>query len=289
MFRAIKEIIGFLLYGWGYIFNRRKLKVLSLYFHNPTSEAFGKIVLWLIKHNYSFISSETLLSYIRGEIKLVEKSVYISFDDGWRSNIELLPIIEKYNIPVTVFVASEPLCVGNYWWEFVNVYGGDTKVQEFKTYSEERFLDELSQIKSKVKLERSSMTTEDLRMISKHILIDIQAHTHSHPILTALSEESLDFELKYSQEIIASLTDGKIDKFSYPNGSYTQREKEFVQKYYECAFSTIQSYPLVGGDLYEIPRIALSNEYWSNLAKIVGSWSVITNLKMNGLKSINGS
>lgn len=233
--------------------------------------------------NYSFIAAETLLSYIKGEITLVEKSVYISFDDGWRSNIDLLPIIEKYNIPVTVFVASEPLYSGNYWWEFVNLYGGDTKVQEFKSFNEEQFQYELDLIKSKVELERSSMTAEELRIFSKHILVDIQAHTHSHPILTALSEGSLDFELKYSQENIARLIDDKVDKFSYPNGSYTQREKDYVQKYYSCAFSTIQSYPLVGGDLYEIPRIALSNEYWCNLAKIVGSWSIINNLKMNRL------
>ena len=57
------------------------------------------------------------------------------------------------------------------------------------------------------------------------------------------------------------------------------REKDNVKKYYSCAFSTIQSYPQVGGDLYEIPRIALTNDYWTNLAKIVGTWRLLKAFK----------
>jgi peptidoglycan/xylan/chitin deacetylase (PgdA/CDA1 family) len=123
------------------------------------------------------------------------------------------------------------------------------------------------------------MTVNELVNLSGHPLIDIQSHTHSHPILTQLSDKSLDFELKYSKELISQVVNKNITKFSYPNGSYTQREKDCVKKYYTCAFSTIQSYPAIGCDLYEIPRIALTNDYWSNLAKIVGAWKFINGFK----------
>jgi len=279
MFTAIKNILGFLLYNWGRIINHKKLDVLSLYFHDPTYDAFERIVKWLVRHHYSFVSADALVSYIKGEGILPRKSVYISFDDGWKSNIKLLPLIEKYKIPVTIFVASEPLSSGNYWWEYAKASGGYSKVKDFKALNEKVFVSELDSIKKTMKLERSSMTVNELVDLSSHPLIDIQSHTHSHPILIHLSEESLDFELTHSKQVINQIISKEIDKFSYPNGSYTQREKDYVKKYYKCAFSTIQSYPAVGGDLYEIPRIALTDDYWSNLAKIVGAWSLIRRLK----------
>lgn len=275
----IKSILGYILYGMGFMINHRMLNVLSLYFHNPTYDSFEKVVNWLLKHNYTFISADTLVAFIKGEHKFKSKAVFISFDDGWQSNIALLPIIEKYNIPVTIFIASEPLSSGNYWWEFAKASGGYSKVKKLKTLNETSFVSELGNIKRAVQLERSSMTEDELIEFSAHPLIDIQSHTHSHPILTQLREESLDFELRHSKEVINQIISKEIDKFSYPNGSYTQREKDYVKKYYKCAFSTIQSYPTVGGNLYEIPRIALTDDYWSNLAKIVGTWSLIRRLK----------
>lgn len=44
------------------------------------------------------------------------------------------------------------------------------------------------------------------------------------------------------------------------------------------SFSTIQGYPMHGSSEYEIPRIALTDDYWPNLAKIVGIWHVIRRL-----------
>ena len=123
------------------------------------------------------------------------------------------------------------------------------------------------------------MAVSELVELSKHSLVEIQSHTHTHPILTNLCDMSLDEELRSSQECLSQLIGKPVDKFSYPNGSYSMREKENVKKYYNCAFSTIQSYPKVGGDLYEIPRIALTNDYWSNLAKIVGTWGLLNFFK----------
>lgn len=273
--RIIKNTLSFILYQYGRIKNIKNINVLSLYFHNPSPESFEDIVIWLVKHNYSFISAEDLLMHMKGELPLTKKSVYISFDDGWQGNLQLVPIIEKYNIPVTIFIATEPLQSGNYWWEFASKTGGQQKVAEFKAYNQDLFYNELNLLKSTNSLCRSSMTVSELVELSKHSLVDIQSHTHTHPILTNLNDQSLDEELQHSQELLCQLIAKPIDKFSYPNGSYRMREKENVKKYYSCAFSTIQSYPQVGGDLYEIPRIALTDDYWSNLAKIVGAWKLL--------------
>ena len=162
MKRIVKSISGYLLYNLGLILNRSNINILSIYFHNPSVREFEKVVKWLVKHNYSFITAEALILYIKGQLELDKKSVFISFDDGWQSNLELIPIIEKYNIPVTIFIATEPLESGNYWWEFAGNAGGQQKVGEFKTYGQDLFYNELNLLKSNNSLCRSSMTVSEL-------------------------------------------------------------------------------------------------------------------------------
>ena len=42
---------------------------------------------------------------------------FISLDDGWRGNLKLLPIFEKYKVPMCIFITTGPIESGNYWWE----------------------------------------------------------------------------------------------------------------------------------------------------------------------------
>lgn len=64
-----------------------------------------------------------------------------------------------------------------------------------------------------------------------------------------------------------------IDAFCFPNGSLSEREIVFAGKEYKYAFTTEQTYPTIGGNLLAIPRIAQSDDYWCNLAKIAGTWN----------------
>ena len=89
-----------------------------LYFHNPNQEGFEAIIKHLHSKNYKFISIEELYSRLeKNDTK--GKLAYISFDDGWQGNLKLIPIIEKYNVHITIFIAVNPIMSGNFWWEFV--------------------------------------------------------------------------------------------------------------------------------------------------------------------------
>lgn len=277
----VKDFFASVLYYLGRSVHKNN-DILSLYFHNPSFDAFEKMILWLQKQGYSFMSSDTLVSYIKGEFIPNEKLVFISFDDGWQKNLLLLPLIEKYGIPVTVFVSTEALNSGNFWWEYARHVGGDSKVLTLKELDEESFNKEIDIMKSQVKLDRSALTIEELKYFVQHPLIEIQSHTHTHPILTNISEDSLNIELQYSKQFLEVNLGTIINKLSYPNGSYENREKVCASKYYECAFSTIQGYPIQGGDLYSIPRIALTDEYWPNLAKINGIWHFVRRIVKRG-------
>lgn len=265
------SIAGFFLYqifrlGW------KKPDLLSIYFHNPSVDAFERIIKWVANHDYDFVEIPVAIDYMRGNLKDGKKHCIVTFDDAWQRNLKLIPVIEKYHVPITIFSPVEPLKNGNYWWRYVQAKGGVSLSEEFKTYPEAKFKEEVGKLKNSLNLPREAMTEEELREISKHSLVNIQSHSYSHPILTNLSDESLDSELRESKKYLEKEVGKKIFAFCYPNGSLTTRETDKAKELYDCAFSTIQANPQVGGDLYTIPRFALTDNYWSNLAKVIGAW-----------------
>ena len=270
----INSIVGKVMY---YVFAPfiKMPQVLSIYFHNPSPEGFEKVVKWVSKKGYDFIGIQSLLDYMEGKQNDGMKHCVVTFDDAWRGNLKLIPIIEKYHVPITIFAPVTPLQEGNYWWEYVQKQGGMSFSDEFKTYDEDKFNNCVAKLKKMSQLERTAMTMEELKEISAHPLVDIQSHSYTHPILTHLSDYSLVHEVSTSKDYLMNYLSKEIDAFCYPNGSLTSREIEMVKKHYRCAFSTIQDYPRVGGDLYTIPRYALTDNYGSNLAKMLGVWKLI--------------
>lgn len=271
------KILGFILYNLCRWFN--STDVLSVYFHNPSAFAFEQFILWAKRKGYHFVGLNELLQYIDTGIKNHKKIAYISLDDAWRGNLNLLPIVEKYQVPITIFAPIDPLRDGNFWWEYVGKVGGFSLVNKFKQMPEAEFKSELNKIMESISLERSAMTLSELKKISQHPLVDIQSHSYNHPILTNCTAERLDAELRLSKEELAFIIGKEITAFSYPNGSLTNREVEAVRRYYDCAFTTESNYPTIGCDKMLIPRVALTDDYWSNLAKIVGGWNLIFKLK----------
>lgn len=275
----MKEFISYVLYQIGVMMYGHR-KVVSVYFHNPSVVSFEKFVKWAIRKNYTFVSTDDLVRYIKGDLEFSGRVMHVTFDDGWRNNINLIPTIEKFNIPVTIFVAIEPLISGNYWWEFVlKKYNSLKVVENFKVLPYETFLGKLDFLRKNVELSRNAMTVDEVKLLETNPLVDIQSHSFSHPILTSLPDKLLDLEMGDSKMYLENLLSKKINVFSFPNGSYSSREIDSAKKYYECAFTTVSDFPFVGTSLMEIPRIALTDGYWSNLAKILGMWRYIDKIR----------
>ena len=116
MKKFVKEAFSFILYVT-FRLTRKLPQVSSIYFHNPSPELFEVILKWYKRHHYRFLSLEELESLLEAKKNPDDRVAFISFDDGWRSNLNLLTLCEKYNAPITVFVATEPLLSGNFWWE----------------------------------------------------------------------------------------------------------------------------------------------------------------------------
>ena len=263
--------------GWGLYHICRPFTALSevssIYFHNPSPTAFERIIKWAKRQGYTFIRIPDMLKYMRSGEKAQGRQMLITFDDAWRGNLELVPIIEKYQVPITIFAPITPLQEGNYWWEYAQKEGGRVLSDEMKQYDENLFGEKVRILQERHTLSRSAIAMEELKQLSQHPLVDIESHSYTHPILTNISDASLEKELRESQQYLQDYLEKPVRYFCYPNGSLTQRELDRAKVYYDCAFSTLQANPQAGGDRYAIPRYALTDNYWSNLAKIIGAWS----------------
>lgn len=251
------------------------MKILSLYYHDPIVSGVEKMICHYQKRGYRFVSVEELLGIMQAGKPLKEKLAFISLDDGWKQNFDLLPVIEKYNVPVCIFIATEPVLSGNFWWEYVGKVRDKKGLEEFKKLPYEEFYGQLKEIKSRITLERSAMTKEEVIEISRHPLISIQAHTVHHPILTTQPDDVVEMEIKESKRILEEWTGKKIIAFSYPNGRNTKRESDTARKYYDICFTTIQRHIYVDQDIMLLPRYGLTGQWPRDLLKVWGIWKVL--------------
>ena len=78
-----------------------------------TTKVFESQLQWLKDHQYTVIPLKTLVNYLRGQGPLPPpKSVVITADDAHKTVYsDMLPLVRKYNVPVTLFVY--PSCVSN--------------------------------------------------------------------------------------------------------------------------------------------------------------------------------
>ena len=278
----INNIIGFFIVV--FFLRKRKIikgkKIISIYFHNPSPVIFEGCIKFLVKNAYTFLSSEMLEDILINSKAINDKYAVITFDDGWRDNLKLLPIIERYQVNITIFISAEPIVSGNYWWEYCEQMDKlkmdmPLSLEELKRVDNGTRLKIISELKSKVELPRSAMTIEELVQLSTNKYVTIGSHTVNHPITTMCSDEELKEEYSGSKKILEDWLKKEIKYFAYPNGDYNSRDFAFLQQAgYSMAYSIICDKIRPGVDKYQIPRYLINDDgsYYENIAKMFGIW-----------------
>jgi peptidoglycan/xylan/chitin deacetylase (PgdA/CDA1 family) len=78
---------------------------------------------------------------------------------------------------------------------------------------------------------KNKLTEEDIKNMDENY-IEIQSHTVTHLDLSTLDEETLEYELKESKEVIEELTGKEVNTLCYPAGKYNDAVLEMTEKYY---------------------------------------------------------
>ena len=198
-----------------------------------TAENFEKHLDYLRDNNWKVIGVETFLKGLDKPETLPERSALITFDDGYKSNLQIaLPILKKYQYEAVIFVATK-------------------YVDSYNAFDADIFYEPKEQICS----------WEELREL--HIQgVSIQSHSVSHPRFSELNEQQKLFELVESKKIIEEMLGNKVEFFSFPYGDDGVDEIQTRNLLLHAGYKTACLYgggifSPVNADLFRLQRIAI--------------------------------
>ncbi|OFX37851.1 MAG: hypothetical protein A2X08_06050 [Bacteroidetes bacterium GWA2_32_17] len=265
--------------------NKHRLKlfdnsgsILSVYFHNPNYHLFEQCVKWLVFNKFEFISLDEVAVLVETKKKVKTRKAVITLDDGWKDNLNnVLPVIEKYKIPVTIFISIAPVYDGNLWTQvFKNAISQKSDLikkeeKKYKKIPEQRRLEIYNLLKQNTTLKRNIITIEELLLIVQNPLIYIGGHTFNHAMLNICTLKEQQFEIDDSKKHLEKIIGKQINYFAYPNGDYNDDSIQLVSKAgYRMAFTTKSVWlrPDKYNTPFILPRICIPNNLSFNEAKM---------------------
>jgi len=164
-------------------------------------KSFEKQVAWLKKNGFSFRKMSEVL-----RDDLPEKSVFLTFDDGFADNfIYAFPILKKYEIPATIYLVA-------------NRFNNDWST------------DKATKISSMELNNQQMLSHEQVREMIGSGLIEFGGHTLDHVRLPELSAEEAFWQISESKEVIQSAYGISCTSFAYPFGFFDDKSIELVKE-----------------------------------------------------------
>lgn len=201
----------------------------------------------------------------------VPASVAVTFDDGYRDNLYAAkPPLERNGVPATVFVVSGYVDSGtDFWWDALERLRAVTgpaepeyrmlhrKLQalghEGRLAAVQELVDELE---APFPRERTTISASELARLAEGGLIEIGAHTVTHPDLRNLGPaEQLD-EMRSSKEQLEEWLGRPVSGFAYPYGG-VGAESAAAARAAGFSYACTSAHGVIGPetDAFAIPRL----------------------------------
>jgi peptidoglycan/xylan/chitin deacetylase (PgdA/CDA1 family) len=271
-------------------------------------ELFEKQVRFL-KSKYNVISLSEFISHLKGDKSLPDMAAMITFDDGFKSNYTLaFPLLKKYNLPATIFLTVDYIGTDKLLWfdelfllimqsvnsgidiaslnhvlrlptgisrDYSNLYPNIAK--GLKKLSYEEIIDKISILRNAVGV-CDDQVSENFKLLDwdnviemkKSGLIEFGVHTATHRILSKLSGQDFEDEIKRPKEGLSERLGDEVLSFAYPNGipyvDFFKEHQDYLKNTgYLCAFSTGEWLNSAEANPFCIGRISVGNDITSNM------------------------
>ncbi len=190
-----------------------------------SQELFEKHIEYLVEENIKVLPITELSKYLKNEISLTNKTVFITIDDAYRSFFQNgFPILKKNKLPFGIFVSSK--------------YVSNAENSEFMSWS---MLKEVSN--------------------SDGLILN---HSKSHESLVGMDILTLKKEIEQNQIEIEKKIGKQPKIFSYPYGESSKTVEEVIKMLnYDIAFSQHSAPIHLDQNKYRLPRYALNDEFGS--------------------------
>ncbi|GAA0219358.1 glycosyltransferase [Cryptosporangium japonicum] len=199
--------------------------------YSVTPDQFEQQLDALGSAGFAFIGPQDLLRKLDGE-PVPERSVLVSFDDGYVSNYDhAAPVLEKHGIPAILFAVTGELGRWNAW----DTASGATRLP--------------------------LMTARQLTELTD-LGWEIGTHTRAHAHLSLLRPAALAGELVRPRDDLASLGLPRPRLLAYPYGEHNLRVRRAAARAgYAAAFALSGARTTMDrGNRYAIPRIEVTRD-----------------------------
>ncbi|MEL7357651.1 MAG: polysaccharide deacetylase family protein [Cyanobacteria bacterium J06560_6] len=285
----------------------RKSKVCVLMFHgvrgpqkskethivgpeNHVSSAFFESVIqaFLANRFQPLSLKEAIINYTKAP------SFVITLDDGFRDNLYVvLPILERYQLPATIYVTSGFVdnSVIPFEYRLASIInnsqtilldeindGAELSISEKEEKKEiyhlvkkklkystnsvrTKLLDRLSHLE-KENLSVEYLSVEELKKLASSPLITIGSHTHFHHALPAMSYPCIFEDIQLSKRLLESWTNNPIVDFSFPYGASNKKIGKMLRGMGFCTAVTTKSgflEPPAPFYRMDIPRVEINS------------------------------
>jgi peptidoglycan/xylan/chitin deacetylase (PgdA/CDA1 family) len=242
-----------------------------------SARAFAGQLAYLVAH-YRLVPLSFIAERLASGLDLPARVAAITIDDGYCDAYQIaFPLLRRYRAPATIFVVADFVARRTWLWpDKLRYVTWHTREPELEATTGDGTLrlalgDRASRLEAAGRVNAmlktlpneakdaaldclaarlgvrlpdlppeqfSSVTWDELREMNAAGL-EVGSHTLTHPILTQVSEEQLQREVRESRLQLEARLGQKVDLFCYPNGDYNARvQREVARAGYRCAVTT---------------------------------------------------
>jgi peptidoglycan/xylan/chitin deacetylase (PgdA/CDA1 family) len=193
---------------------------------STTPELFNLQMEYLASRHYRTLTVTDAVSCLKQGQKSTQPTIALTFDDGYRSTLELaLPVLRKHGFNASLFAVSGFCGIDNAWDH------AQGPIPRFPI-----------------------MRTEEIRELA-HAGWEIGAHTVNHVRLTSLAVEALERELCECRHFLQDCTGKPVNILAYPYGAHNARVLSQARAVFDAACTTELDFASSASDPLALPRI----------------------------------
>jgi peptidoglycan/xylan/chitin deacetylase (PgdA/CDA1 family) len=197
-----------------------------------TCAKYRELIESFLRRGYRIVSIEDVA---RG-LDARQKSLLLTFDDGYANNRRVLPILEEFKATAVIFLSANHVKEGRpYWWDVIYRIrrGQGRTLDEIATECSRLNTEKTETIEAKVRAAAPTVPfttvsdldrpfkTEEIRELAGSGRIFFENHTANHAVLSAYSAQEVFREIADAQDTIEKMSGRRPIAIAYPNGSHT--------------------------------------------------------------------
>lgn len=241
------------------------------------------------------------------------ESVCVTLDDGYADNLRYAaPLLQRYDVPATVFVVSGQHALNReFWWDELGrillqpqalpaappppalgiPVGSARALQHDRTALFRTIHDSLYNLPASdrdtlleqlrlwvdvplaVRPTHATLSPSELQLLTEGDLIEVGAHTVTHPLLDRLAEKEQRMEIKESKRQLEDVLDRDVTSFAYPHGRFAPQTPALVAEAgFARACTVVPGATWQKSDPWQLPRLLVSDTDGDGLDRQLRAW-----------------